>query len=187
MERPSYQPRDCYLTPEQWKTIIGATKNQALKDILEFIKHTGCRPFEARWAETKHFNGQCIVFERRNSKGKKMRRVLILDDVALAIVQRRITEQGEGPVFRKQNGTLWTTENLNHCCQRLAGKVGIPFSPYVLRHTAASNLLVSTGNDVATATILGHTDINMLRKVYGHLDKHPEHLKKLLDDTNGGA
>jgi integrase/recombinase XerD len=51
MERPSYQPRDCYLTNEQWQTVIGTTKNQALIDILTFIKHTGCRPFEARWAE----------------------------------------------------------------------------------------------------------------------------------------
>lgn len=194
MERPSYVPRDCYLTSEQWQTIISATTNEALIDILTFIKHTGCRPFEARWAETRHFDGRCIVFDRGESKGKKTRRVLILDDVALAIVKRRIEAQGDGPIFRQKGGTLWTTTNLNHCCQRLARKVGfkdakpeIPFSPYVLRHTAASNLLVASRDAVTTAAILGHTDVNMLSKVYGHLDKHPEHLKRLLDETNGAA
>jgi integrase len=187
MERPSYVPRDCYLTNEQWEKIIGGTKNQALHDILTFIKHTGCRPFEARWAEARHFDGRCIVFDRDQSKGKKTRRVLILDDVALAIVKRRIEEQGDGLIFRKLRGAAWTTENLNQCCQRLKKKVGIEFSPYVLRHTAASNLLVQSRDAVTTAAILGHTDVNMLSRVYGHLDKHPEHLKRLLDETNGAA
>ena len=27
----------------------------------------------------------------------------------------------------------------------------------------------------------------VLSKVYGHLDKHPEHLEQLLDETNGAA
>jgi hypothetical protein len=44
---------------------------------------------------------------------------------------------------------------------------------------------VATGNDVATATILGHSDVKMLKKVYGHLDKHL--LKRLLDEANGAA
>ncbi len=35
--------------------------------------------------------------------------------------------------------------------------------------------------------ILGRSDVKMLRQVYGHLDKHPEHLKKLLDDADGAA
>ena len=107
--------------------------------------------------------------------------------MALAIVKRRIEKQGDGEIFRKKGGTLWTTENLNQCCQRIVAKVKIPFSPYVLRHTAASNLLVASRDAVTTAAILGHTDVNMLSKVYGHLDKHPEHLKRLLDETNGAA
>jgi integrase len=186
MERPSYEPRDCYLTAEQWKTII-AKAGPEFADILTFIKHTGCRPFEARWAEARHFNGKCIVFDRKNSKGKKTRRVLILDEVSLAIVKRRIEKQGDGPIFRKQNGSAWSSQNLSQYCARLAVKVKIPFSAYTLRHTAASNLLVATGSDVATATILGHSDVSMLKKVYGHLDKHPEHLKWLLDEANGAA
>jgi integrase len=186
MERPSYEPRDCYLTAEQWQAII-AKASEELADILNFIRHTGCRPFEARWAEARHFDGKCIVFERKNSKGKKTRRVLILDNVALAIVKRRIEKQGYGPVFRKRDGSAWSSQNLSQYCARLAAKVKIPFSAYVLRHTAASNLLVATGNDVATATILGHSDVKMLKKVYGHLDKHPEHLKRLLDEANGAA
>jgi integrase len=187
MERPSYQPRDCYLTNEQWQAIIGGTKNENLKDILLFIRHTGCRPFEARWAEARHFDGKCIVFDRDESKGKKTRRVLILDDVALAIVKRRIEKQGGGEIFRKGNDTAWTGPNLGQCCCRLARAVKIPFSPYVLRHTAASNLLVASRDAVTTAAILGHTDVKMLSKVYGHLDKHPEHLKRLLDETNRAA
>lgn len=55
----------------------------------------------------------------------------------------------------------------------------------VLRHTAASNVLVASRDAVTTAAILGHTDVSMLSRVYGHLDKHPEHLKRLLDETNG--
>ncbi len=39
---------------------------------------------------------------------------------------------------------------------------------------------IAAGNDVATATILGNSDVKMLRQVYGHL-------KKLLDDANGTA
>jgi integrase len=48
-------------------------------------------------------------------------------------------------------------------------------------------MLVASRDAVTTAAILGHTDVNMLSKVYGHLDKHPEHLKRLLYETNGVA
>jgi integrase len=183
-ERPSYQPRDCYLTADQWLTILAGTSNQDFRDILIFCRHTGCRPFEARIAESRHFDGRSIVFDRGESKGKKTRRVLILDEIALALVRQRIEAQGPGEIFRKRNGTAWSSYNLSQYCARLGRKVKIPFSPYVLRHTAASNLLVGTGDAVTTAAILGHTDVRMLSQVYGHLDKHPEHLKKLLDETN---
>ena len=81
MERPSYEPRDCYLTNDQWLTIIGAVKNPELRDLLLFLRHTGCRPFEARQAEARHFDGRSIVLDRDESKGKKTRRVLILDEL----------------------------------------------------------------------------------------------------------
>ena len=56
-----------------------------------------------------------------------------------------------------------------------------------LRIGLADKLLVSTKDSVTTAAILGHTDVKMLSRVYGHLDKHPEHLKRLLDETNGSV
>ena len=112
--------------------------------------------------------------------------MLILDDVAASPSSSvELRNKGNGEIYRKKDGTLWTTETLGQACKRVAKKVGIPFTPYVLRHSAASNLLMASRDAVTMAAILGHTDVNMLSNGYGHLDKQPEHLKQLLDDANG--
>jgi integrase len=51
---------------------------------------------------------------------------------------------------------------------------------YSLRHTFATELLL-TGTPIAiVAKLMGHKDTRMVSKVYGHLEKHPEELRESL-------
>jgi integrase len=106
-KRPAPQPRDCYLTPNQWKQLIGSVKgDDPFADLLWFLHQTGARPQEARILTAKHFDkaGRRLVLERNNSKGKKVRRVIRLNERAFAIVKRLALKHPEGALCRQALG-----------------------------------------------------------------------------------
>ena len=67
---PRPQPREVYISPEQWHVVLKMVKPGPFLDVLIFLRQSGSRPFEARRIEARHIDGNCIVFERKKSKGK---------------------------------------------------------------------------------------------------------------------
>jgi site-specific recombinase XerD len=54
---------------------------------------------------------------------------------------------------------------------------------YAYRHTFATDALLA-GNDLATvAAMLGHKDVSMVSKVYGHLDQNQKHMHAAVAKT----
>lgn len=109
MERPAAEPREVYITPDQWKEALALVKeSDPFRDLLLFLKGTGCRPFEARLVEASHWDrNDMIVLERKNSKGKKgkrSRRVIRLNSEAQGIVRRLSLKRPEGALFVNRRG-----------------------------------------------------------------------------------
>ena len=108
------QPRDTYLTPEQFDKLLALVAKSrdggCLLDLITVVRETGCRPGEARRIESRWFNREdkCWVFPVKQSKGKREKRVVLLTDKAFEICQRLALKNPDGPIFRTTAGHPWT-------------------------------------------------------------------------------
>jgi integrase len=181
---PESRGDETYLTKSQWNSIQAlaeaANDNSSLLDLLLLLKHTGCRPQEARTVEARHLIDRCLIFPKAESKGKSTQRVIHLDDVAYDICRRLALKHPAGPLFRNAHGNPWTPKLLDARCSALSERLGFSFTPYSLRHTFATDAIVA-GVDLQTiATLMGHRDLKMLSRVYQHVQRRSEHLRDSL-------
>ncbi|MEX2172546.1 MAG: tyrosine-type recombinase/integrase [Pirellulales bacterium] len=177
MERPSSTPREDYLTVAQWQKFIGSIKvDDPLHDLATFLWETGCRPHEARIAEAKHFDraGRRIVLERKNSKGKKVRRVVRLNETAFEIVNRRALKGGY--IFTNRIGNPWTASGLVARFEVKSKLCKITVFPYILRHSFVTHTLMRGVDPITVAALAGHCDGNMIARVYAHVAQDEKYL-----------
>lgn len=189
-KRDSYLPRECELTDEQWSLVRSVLKgDDPFTEIVWFLYLTGCRPNEATTATHFHFDRQAraLIFERVNSKGKKNRRAVVLDEKSLAIVercmikveQRLLTWESEKEpirnLFTNCKGHAWTSYSLNCRFARVRKALAekghaFPVFPYIFRHTFATRKLKEGLTSSNVAALLGHKGTAMVDQVYGHLN-----------------
>lgn len=187
MERPAAEPREAYLSPENWAKLIALVPDGPFADLLWFMRETGCRPHEARIVEAKHWDrdNRRFVLERKSSKGKKVRRVIRLNDKATEIATRSALKNPDGPLFRNQNGRAWTPDAVNCRFANLKPKVDFEIFPYILRHSFCTDALLRGVDPLTVAILLGHKDASMVMKVYNHLIQNDEFLQKKLRQATG--
>ena len=91
--------------------------------------------------------------------------MVLLTDKAFDICQRLALQHPEGPIFRTSAGKPWTRRGLSFRLWKLSKKLGFDVCPYALRHCFATDAIVRGKVDLQTiATLMGHTDLNMLSK-----------------------
>jgi integrase len=191
MKKPAALSRDVLVMPDQWKSVVNAVKDEALRDILVFMRETGSRPQEARVIEAKHVRGDHVLLPKVDSKGQKYNRVIWLTPAAETLVKRLVESRPEGKLFRNSWGRPWTSGRLNERCIGLSKKLGFHFFPYALRHTWVTEGLERGVDPVTLAILAGHKDTTMICRVYQHLARKPDHLKASLlrarDSTANGV
>jgi len=185
MKKPAALSRDVLVMPEQWTALAAEIKDEALRDLLVFIRETGSRPQEARFIEALHVRGDHILLPKVDSKGQKYNRVIWLTPAAEAILKRLMQSRPEGKLFRNKWGRPWTTGRLNERCRGLSKKLGFQFFPYALRHTWITEGLERGVDPVTLAILAGHKDTTMICRVYQHLARKPDHLKESLLRARG--
>jgi integrase len=188
IQKPEQTPRETIVTAEQWQAIRAEVTDREFLDLLEILKETGCRPQEARIVEARHVDRERRqwILERANSKGKKVRRVVRLNDAAWAITQRLMMKWPEGPLFRTTEGQPWRKESINSRFYRLRQKLGFRVFAYTFRHTFATDALRRGVDVVSVAILLGHKDATMLMKHYAHLVHDEAHLEETLRRATAG-
>jgi integrase len=120
VEKPEPQDRDLVLTPEEYAQVIGMVGGP-FRDLLAMAWESGIRPQEIRVVEARHLdleNGR-NVFPVKESKGKKLPRVVYLTNEALEIARRMVAEHPGGPIFRNSDGAPWTRYAINCAFIRL--------------------------------------------------------------------
>ena len=83
------------MTLEDYQAILALLKpSDPFRDLFQFVWYVGCRPQEARHIEPRHvqLDQERIVFPAEESKGKRVKRIIYLQGVALEIVQRLMAE-----------------------------------------------------------------------------------------------
>jgi integrase len=183
IEMPSKSAREVYLTPEQWALVMKHAKGEEFRDFLEILWETGVRPQEACAVEAKHVNRRekQWVFERKNSKGKKYNRIVLLNDRAWELTQKWMLRNPEGKLFRNEDGRPWLNGALNCRTRRLKKHIGFKLMPYAIRHTWITDLLGEGLDCTTVAELSGHRDATQVLKTYGHLCKKRPFLRKELE------
>jgi integrase len=122
IEKPTPTIAEIVITQEQFDDLLKRTKDQAFKDVLVFAWETGARAYEIRTLQTHHFDGEKFTLEKKNSKGKKYNRVILLTPVALEIAKRRIGPGGH--VFRSRSNEAWKKAGITSRFRRLREATG---------------------------------------------------------------
>jgi integrase/recombinase XerD len=177
IEKPQQTPRETFIDTSQWRVLQKRLHDQDFRDLLTILWETGCRPIEARTVEDKHLHGNRAVFERLNSKGKRIQRTVYFNDKAMRIINRLRKKYKTGPLLRNSQGNPWTKDAIKCRFQRLE----LPFdvSAYDFRHGFATRAIESGKlSDLEIALLMGHRDTRMLATVYQHVDQ--KHLQKAL-------
>jgi integrase/recombinase XerC len=185
VKKPTAKRREVHLTPQDFERVLGLLKpGDPFRDLFLFVWHTGCRPQEVRHIEPRHVDleGERIVFPAQESKGKRTKRIIYIQGEALEIIRRLIAERAEGKLFRNKRGMPWTKYALCNRFWRLSQATERKLCCYSARHGFAQRKLVQGIDHLSLAAVMGHRDGSMLARVYAHLDKDEDHLKRVMRD-----
>lgn len=187
-DKPSRQRREVVYTPEQWDEIMTYIPDQQFRDLMTFMWETGCRPIEARMLEARHLdlkNG-IAVFPPSEAKGHKTGRVIFLTEPALEICRWLCEQHAAGPIFLNTRGRPWTKDSVKCRFSRLKQKVDLPvLCAYGIRHSYATEGLKNGVDSLSLASLMGHSDVSMIARVYQHLSKNPEFLREQARKAKG--
>lgn len=185
MKKPPAKRRESYMKPtdfDQILTLLPVT--DPFRDLFLFVWHTGCRPQEVRHIEPRHveLERERIVFPAEESKGKRSKRIIYLQGIALEIVHRLMAENRTGKLFLNKRGTAWTKYAICNRFLRISEKLGRKMFCYMTRHGFGTRKLIQGHDHLTVAAIMGHSDGSMLAKIYSHVSDDEVHLKKALAD-----
>jgi integrase len=172
--------RDRVLSDAEWQQYI-AECPQPWHDAAIIIRGTGMRPgevFTLRW-ENIYLNGNGGLVQVTQGKTKAARRMLPMVPAVYAALKARHDETGnpaEGWVFpsgsREGHFNKDTAkdqhrkaiEAANAKAKKNEGKALKPFEPYVLRHTALTQLAQAGCDAFTLARIAGHSSITITQR-----------------------
>lgn len=185
VEKPAQKRRETYIEPKQWEEMLSLATDDPERDLLGFMRETGCRVQEIRKIEKRHLSGRMVMFPP--SEGKKKRpRVIYLTEAAYVIVQRLAEKYPTGPIFRNRKGEPWTRNAIRCRFRKFKKKLGIPdLCGTVIRHVYTTEALQNGVNPVALAELLGHRDVTTLSRNYAHLFRNADFLLNQAEKATG--
>ena len=132
---------------------------------------TGCRYGELAAMTVEDFNPDARTLHVRASKSGKPRHVVLSQEGSDFAAQRAAGKAGSVRLFIRGNGKPWGKSEqqrpLSAACS--AARIDPPVNFHGLRHTYASRLAMRGVPLAVIAAQLGHADIRMVEKHYGHL------------------
>lgn len=157
--------------------------NAAAPDLRVLIRAgllTGCREGELLAARARDFDPHTKTLLIPDSKSGKARRVPLTDE-GVALFKTLVAGKLEdAPIFTRDDGSAWyrvaIIRGLAAACS--GGKVAQPVTFYALRHTYASHLVQKGTPLLFVADALGHRDVRMVSKHYGHFA--PSHVAETI-------
>ncbi len=126
LEIPAGESREIAFSAEEFACLLGYIRNPGLADLVITTWETGCRPQESLRVEARHFDHahKRWIIPKRESKTKRLTRVVYLNDRAMEITARLAQLNPDGPIFRNTNGKPWTTEAVNCAFQGIRHRMG---------------------------------------------------------------
>jgi site-specific recombinase XerD len=194
IELPKQSSRSiAFLNPEQMERLLNSPQISNIiglrdKAILETLFSTGLRV-----SELVSLNRDQIDLERKEfgikGKGNKLR-VVFLSDTAAQWIERYLRSRQDNfkPLFIRHSGRVnsqksgekmrLTARSIQRIVAKYAKKSGLPIeaTPHTLRHSFATDLLISGADIRSVQEMLGHESIRTTQ-VYTHVTNR--HLKEI--------
>lgn len=175
MKKPEPAVRQEFLLAEVWPQVLGLSTDDQFTEFLTVMLDSGARVAEIFKAEARHLDGERLIFQVKESKGKKKNRVVWLPEASLKIVTRLAKEHPTGKLFRNRKGRAWNRNSIRLRFKRLKKLLKIPgLTATTLRHSFAHHRLISGQEPLVISKLLGHADGRMLATRYGHLEQNNE-------------
>lgn len=124
LEKPPAGRREQLVSEEEYAEVLSLVKYPEARDLLELSWNTGMRPHELFTAEARFLEDARIVFPVKLSKGRKVQRVVYLNDNALEIVRRNVLKNPSGPLLRNADGEPWNGSAVHCLFQRVRQALG---------------------------------------------------------------
>jgi integrase len=126
LEKPAQGRREQLVTREEYDELFAALTAPEARDLIELSWETGMRPHELFTAEAHFFDPDAgrLVFPVRLSKGKKVQRVVYLNERALEVIRRNAAAHPTGPLLRNSDGEPWCGGAVNCLFQRVRRELG---------------------------------------------------------------
>jgi integrase len=185
VKRPPPGRREVLVADESHKKVLRAT-DRAFRRVVRVMRATGCRPIEVRLVTASDVNleiGAWVfpVGHPANKTGRKTQRLRItyFPPSIIRLIKALMKRYPTGPLFRNREGNPWNCNAIRLRWRRLRQKLGLPAGTcsYAYRHTFTTEGL-ERGVPVATmAELLGHQDLGMISRHYGHLAQKSQHLR----------
>lgn len=160
------QRRDLYLDREQRRALL-AHSGADLRDLMECIALTGCRPGDPAAALRKDYDAKhgAVTFR---TKGHT--RTIPLSPAARALLDRLAKGKLPRAYLFTNGGTPWQAQDWRGPVKEAAAAAGLPPETvlYTLRHSWITDAIVG-GLDLLTVAKLSGTSLAMIEKHYGHL------------------
>jgi site-specific recombinase XerD len=184
-----------FLESDELKSILESpdtTELFGLRDraIMETLFSTGMRVSELAALNTNQLNfdrGEIAVL----GKGRKLR-VVFLSEEAIKWLDQYLMNRGanpggenEGvPVFISQKNTRLSVRSIERILEKYSRKAGMikKVSPHTLRHSFATDLLISGADVRSVQSLLGHSSITTTQ-VYTHVTD--QHLREIHQSFHG--
>lgn len=172
-------------TPEVFQLVLDNV-NDRFADFLRAVAWTGARPSTIRKVEARHYRPALKLWDvedlysDRKSRKKYVKRIW-LPPHAIEMVERLNQEHPTGPIFRNTHGTPFSGDGVTMMMfklRRRLKKKGITLPEglivYGLRHNFATQFIVKHPDKIEyLRELLGHRDLQMIRKHYSQLfDEH---------------
>lgn len=175
MSRPTANIREFFIPPDRFQDVLDAAPNNASRDLITFLLDTGCRSQEIIAIRKEYWDGDLkITLPRKDSKGKKSRRVIFLGHASREVMVRATEAYPEGSCLRTFRGAMWNRGSLYRLTTHLTKKLG--WHDLVIttfRHSFAHAKLSAGVSPEVVATLMGHKSTDMIYTRYGHLIHSP--------------
>jgi len=202
IELPKQSSRSiAFLNPEQMERLLSSPQISSIvglrdKAILETLFSTGLRV-----SELVNLNCDQVDLERKEfgvkGKGNKLR-VVFLSDTAAQWIERYLRSRQDNfkPLFIRHRGKVdiqkrgekmrLTVRSVQRTVVKYAKRSGLPIeaTPHTLRHSFATDLLISGADIRSVQEMLGHESIRTTQ-VYTHVtNKHLKEVHKAFHSRN---
>jgi integrase/recombinase XerC len=167
------QKRNEPMGEDEYEKIMMMRLSTQFKEIVEFVWRTGIRPGELAILTAKHLDSRLPIARFQPTEHKTGTRTGLQREVYFpADLWGRLKAKAEvhrqGPLFRKANGTPWTSREISNTFGRVRRRHGLRCVLYQARHRWATTLLDSGIPAARVAKMAGHVRPDVLLTTYYH-------------------